>query len=66
MRDETTFCYEIRDGKTHRLPVRLGLRDGNRVEILKFQLRSHAWRQIRQSGINPTGQETIVAARRAN
>ncbi len=37
VRDEMTFCYEVRDGKTHRLPLRLGLRDGNRVEVLKMQ-----------------------------
>ena len=40
VRDETTFCYEIRDGKTHRLPVRWDSATSDRVEILKFQLRS--------------------------
>jgi HlyD family secretion protein len=60
VRDETTFSFEVRDAKTHRLPLRLGLRDGKNVEVLKIQLPSQnpgeppIW-------INPTGHETIVA-----
>jgi HlyD family secretion protein len=62
VRDEMTFCYVVRDGKTHRLPLRLGLRDGERVEVLKVQLRANGqgnppiW-------VNPTGSETIVVSR---
>jgi HlyD family secretion protein len=62
VRDETTFCYVVRDGKTHRQPLRLGLRDGDRVEVLKMQGastgpgNSPVW-------IDPTGNETIVTTR---
>jgi HlyD family secretion protein len=62
VRDEMTFCYIVRDGKTHRLPLRLGLRDGDRVEVLKMQDRSSRpgnpplW-------IDPTGNETVVVTR---
>jgi HlyD family secretion protein len=62
VRDEMTFCYVVRDGKTHRLPLRLGLRDGDRVEVLKMQDRSSgpgkppAW-------VDPTGNETVVVTR---
>jgi HlyD family secretion protein len=62
VRDEMTFCYEVRDGKTHRLPLRLGLRDGNQVEVLKVQLRSSVVGAA-PTWVNPTGKETIVAAR---
>jgi RND family efflux transporter MFP subunit len=60
--DETTFCYELRDGKTKRLPTRLGLRDGQFVEITKIQAPSRspgsppAW-------IDPTGKETIIVTK---
>ena len=62
VRDEMTFCYVVRDGKTHRQPLRLGLRDGDRVEVLKMQAVPTApgnppvW-------IDPTGNETIVVTR---
>lgn len=62
VRDETTFCYVVRDGKIHRQPLRLGLRDGDRVEVLKMQAASTGpgtppvW-------IDPTGNETIVLTR---
>jgi HlyD family secretion protein len=62
VRDEMTFCYEVRDGKTHRLPLRLGLRDGKEVEVLKVQLKSQSPGEP-PSWINPTGRETIVAAK---
>jgi HlyD family secretion protein len=62
VRDETTFCYEVVDGKTHRLPLRLGLRDGNRVEVLKIQLRPRTPGDAPR-WVNPTGQETIVTTK---
>jgi HlyD family secretion protein len=62
VRDETTFCWEVRDGKTHRLPLRLGLRDGNRVEVLKMQIRAKD-PGAAPTWVNPTGKETIVVAR---
>lgn len=62
IRDETTFCYQVRNGKTHRLPVRLGLRDGAFVEITKIQAPPRivgeppAW-------VDPTGAEIIVVSK---
>src|SRR5262249_12125160 len=58
VRDETTFCYEVVDGKTHRLPLRLGLRDGKHVEVLKVQLKSQSPDEP-PSWADPTGHETI-------
>ncbi len=62
LRDGVSFCYLVQDGKTHRLPLRVGLRDRSVLEILKFQQPSrrqgeqHRW-------VNPSGQELIVACR---
>jgi HlyD family secretion protein len=33
-----TFCYEMRDGKPHRLRIETGARDDRRVQVLKKQL----------------------------
>ncbi len=52
----------MRDGKTHRLPLRLGLRDGKNVEVLKVQLPSQTPGEP-PTWINPTGHETIVATK---
>jgi len=62
VRDEMTFCYEVRDGKTHRLLLRLGLRDGNQVEVLKIQIRPKTPGDP-PTWINPTGRETIVTTK---
>jgi RND family efflux transporter MFP subunit len=62
VRDESTFCYEVRGGKTHRLPLRLGLRDGKFVEVLKIQLRPKTPGDP-PTWINPTGQESVVAVK---
>ncbi len=58
-RDGLNFCYQVRDGKTHRLALRPGLRDGKYLEVLKFQ------QPPRNPGeqprwVNPSGQEAIV------
>jgi RND family efflux transporter MFP subunit len=37
VRDALNFCYVVRDDKTHRLPLRPGLRDGELIEVLKVQ-----------------------------
>lgn len=61
-RDGESFCYEVRDGRARRLPVRLGLRIGERVEVRKFQ--SPPRRPGDRPGwSDPTGKEVIVAAR---
>ena len=62
VRDEMTFCYAVRDGKTHRLPLRLGLRDRDRVEVLKMQISSSSPGNP-PTWVNPTGSETIVVSR---
>jgi HlyD family secretion protein len=62
VRDETTFCYVVRDGKTRRLPLRLGLRDGDRVEVLKMQATSTTPGNP-PTWVDPTGSETIVVVR---
>jgi RND family efflux transporter MFP subunit len=62
VRDETTFCYEVRDGKTHRLPLRLGLRDGKFVEVLKMQLRPKTPGDP-PTWFNPTGKESLVTTK---
>ena len=62
VRDEMTFCYEVREGKAHRLQLRLGLRDGNQVEVLKIQVRPKAAGDA-PTWVNPTGKETIIVTR---
>jgi RND family efflux transporter MFP subunit len=59
VRDSISFCYQVQDGRVQRLPLRLGLRDGDLVEVLKVQVPPQApgapprW-------VNPTGHEDIV------
>lgn len=62
VRDEMTFCYEVRDGKTHRLPLRLGLRDGNQVEVLKVQAQSKTPGDA-PKWVEPSGKESIIVTR---
>jgi HlyD family secretion protein len=62
VRDGTTFCYQVREEKVHRLAVRLGLRDGELVEILKIQA------PPRVAGdppvwVDPTGGESVVSVK---
>ena len=35
-----TYCFQVEDGKVHRLPVELGPGDGERVEVLRKQVRA--------------------------
>lgn len=62
IRDGISFCYEVRDGKTHRLPVRLGLRDGKFVEVSKVQVPPHTPGDL-PTWINPTGREHIIVTK---
>ncbi len=62
IRDGATFCYEARDGKTHRLPLKLGLNDGKSVEISKIQVAPRTPGD-RPTWVNPTGKEEIVVTR---
>jgi HlyD family secretion protein len=49
-----SFCYQVADGKVHRLPIELGAGDNARVEILKKQPRPGSpWEPF-------TGTEQIV------
>ena len=36
-------CWRVVDGKAVRTPLKLGLRDGQAVEVLKMQTRAGAW-----------------------
>ncbi len=62
IRDGTTFCYQVRDGKTHRLPLKLGLNDGKSVEVAKIQAPPRSPGE-RPTWINPTGDEQIVVTK---
>ena len=59
VRDGETFCYEVREGKTHRLPLRAGTRSGDEVEVLKFQ---HPPRHPGEAPrwMDPTGKEAVI------
>ncbi len=62
VRDGLTFCYQVQDGKTRRLPLRLGLHDGTFVEVVKFQF------PPRHPGsppvwADPSGTETVIVSR---
>jgi HlyD family secretion protein len=46
-------CYRVESGKTLRTPLKLGVREGGTVEVLKLQKSPGTWD-------NPTGQEEIV------
>jgi HlyD family secretion protein len=37
-RDGQTFCYRVEDGKALRMQVRIGVREGTRLELLKKQV----------------------------
>jgi HlyD family secretion protein len=62
VRDGQSYCYRLRDGKTQCLPVRLGLRDRDSVEIVKFQEPPRS-ADDRATWVSPTGKEDIVAGR---
>ena len=49
---EQTFCYRMEGGKTVKMPVQLGLRDGQAVEVMKKKIGSE-WEDW-------TGTEEIV------
>jgi RND family efflux transporter MFP subunit len=55
------LCYRVVDGKTIRTPLQIGLRSGDRVEVLKMQIRSGSlgaegrWEDV-------SGQEEVVAS----
>jgi RND family efflux transporter MFP subunit len=52
-----TYCYQVVDGKAHRLPVELGPGDGERVEILRKQPHPGGpWESL-------TGTEAIIQGR---
>jgi multidrug efflux pump subunit AcrA (membrane-fusion protein) len=46
-------CYRVENGKAVRTPLKLGMRDGPLVEVLKKQAREATWEPI-------TGQEEII------
>jgi multidrug efflux pump subunit AcrA (membrane-fusion protein) len=49
-----SYCFQVEEGKIHRLPVELGPGDGERVEVLRKQVRAGgAWQPF-------TGTEQIV------
>lgn len=60
-----TFCYVVRDGKAHRLPITVGARDGRAVEVMKKQAKAERpgeegrWEDV-------TGDEEVVAAEAAS
>ena len=62
VRDQLTFCYQIVDGKTRRLPVRLGLRDGQFVEIMKVESPSPKPGMPPTWG-DPTGKEKVIVSK---
>ncbi len=62
VRDGVTFCYQVRDGKTHRLLLRLGLNDGKSVEIAKIQVPPSV-PGGRPTWIDPTGSEEIIVTK---
>lgn len=62
VRDGVTFCYQVSDGKTHRLPLRLGFSDGKFVEIAKIQTPPRTAGD-RPTWVDPTGTEEIVVTK---
>jgi HlyD family secretion protein len=59
VRDASSFCYQIRDGKTHAVPVRTGLRQHDSLEIVKFQAQAEVPGAPRL-WVNPAGKEVVV------
>jgi multidrug efflux pump subunit AcrA (membrane-fusion protein) len=62
VRDGVTFCYEVRDGKTWRLPLKLGLNAEKSIEIAKIQAPPRKPGD-RPAWVDPTGAEVIVVVR---
>jgi HlyD family secretion protein len=64
VRDGESFCYRVKEGRTQRLPLRPGLRDGDMVEVLKFQEPSQTPGALPR-WVNPKGDEIIVVTKPA-
>lgn len=62
VQDGLAFCYQVRDGKTQSLPIRPGLRDGDFIEVLKFQSRPPS-PGARREWENATDKEEIIVSR---
>ncbi len=62
VQDGLAFCYQVRNGKTQSLPLRPGMRDGDVIEVLKFQSRSPS-PGAKREWENATGKEQIIVSR---
>lgn len=62
VRDGVSFCFQVVEGKTRRRPLRLGLRDGSFIEVLKFQSPPRTPGD-RPQWTDPTGQEQVIVSR---
>lgn len=62
VRDGVSFCYQVREGKLQRLPLRVGSRDRDMVEILKKQVRTEKPGE-KPRWVDLTGEEEVIAER---
>ena len=52
---EAAYCFAVENGRLTRTALRLGVRDGQVVEVLKKQIKQDLW-------ADPTGEEVIVSS----